>query len=323
MSIKQGGVLIAGGGSGGGGIATNIDNHTITNNLSNEIQTVAKINQNAATGAEPYLFDWVGTLAQYNTQNIETLHPEWICYITDDSAGSVINNAQITFTQGGVTKGQIYLNQANNQTIAFDAGGGGSVTDIEWATYGTTTFQDIQAWFNANKLVCIHYNGMVFTISYIYGNDAVFYGCSGNTISKITLDSTDMWAYYTDSGNVSWGKIVGTLSNQSDLDTALSGKVNTGHEVIDFQAPNSTNGQQWYRKYADGWVEQGGLSAAVGTITLPVTMASINYSIIATPLGTGSNEDMHATQISATQIEIGNTDNWNMSWEVKGMYAQS
>ena len=323
MSIKQGGVLIAGGGSGGGGVATNIDNHTITNNSSNEIQTVAKINQNAATGAEPYLFDWVGTLSQYNTQQIETTHPEWICYITDDSAGSVINNAQITFTQGGVTKGQIHLNQANDQTIAFDAGGGGSVTDIEWATYGTTSFQDVQAWFNASKLVCIHYNGMVFTIGYIYSNNAVFYGCSGNTLSKITLDSTNMWTYDTDSGNVSWGKITGTLSNQSDLNTALSGKVNTGHEVIDFQAPSSTNGQQWYRKYADGWVEQGGLSAAAGIITLPVQMASTNYSIIATPLGTGSNEDMHATQISVTQIEIGNTDNWNMSWEVKGMYAQS
>ncbi len=84
MSIKQGGILIAGGGTGGGGVATNIDNHTITNNSSNEIQTVAKINQNAAIGAEPYLFDWVGTLSQYNTQQIETTHPEWICYITDD-----------------------------------------------------------------------------------------------------------------------------------------------------------------------------------------------------------------------------------------------
>lgn len=35
-----------------------------------------------------------------------------------------VNNPTITFTQGGVTKGTITLNQSGNQTIAFDAGGG-------------------------------------------------------------------------------------------------------------------------------------------------------------------------------------------------------
>jgi len=36
-----------------------------------------------------------------------------------------VNNPTITFTQGGTTKGTITLNQSSNQTIAFDAGGGG------------------------------------------------------------------------------------------------------------------------------------------------------------------------------------------------------
>lgn len=36
-----------------------------------------------------------------------------------------VNNPTITFTQGGTTKGTITLNQASNQTINFDAGGGG------------------------------------------------------------------------------------------------------------------------------------------------------------------------------------------------------
>lgn len=39
-----------------------------------------------------------------------------------------VNNPTITFTQGGTTKGTITLNQASNQTINFDAGGGGSYT---------------------------------------------------------------------------------------------------------------------------------------------------------------------------------------------------
>ena len=30
------------------------------------------------------------------------------------------------------------------------------------------------------------------------------------------------------------------------------------HRCIEFQAPTAENGYTWYRKYADGWVEQGG-----------------------------------------------------------------
>lgn len=36
-----------------------------------------------------------------------------------------VNNSTITFTQGGITKGSITLNQSSAQTIALDAGGGG------------------------------------------------------------------------------------------------------------------------------------------------------------------------------------------------------
>lgn len=37
-----------------------------------------------------------------------------------------VNNATVTFTQGGTPKGSITLNQATDATIEFDAGGGGS-----------------------------------------------------------------------------------------------------------------------------------------------------------------------------------------------------
>ena len=37
-----------------------------------------------------------------------------------------VNDATITFTQGGVSKGSITLNQSSDATIAFDAGGGGT-----------------------------------------------------------------------------------------------------------------------------------------------------------------------------------------------------
>lgn len=41
-----------------------------------------------------------------------------------------VNNSTITITQGGVTKGSFTLNQASGDTIALDAGGGGTVDQI-------------------------------------------------------------------------------------------------------------------------------------------------------------------------------------------------
>jgi len=74
--------LDAGGGSG----SVDIDNVTITENSSQEIQAVGTVNANSSNVSAPNVFDWVGTLAQYTSQNIASTHPDWVCYITDDEA---------------------------------------------------------------------------------------------------------------------------------------------------------------------------------------------------------------------------------------------
>ena len=50
--------------------------------------------------------------------------------LTDKPTIPTVNNPTITFTQGGTTKGTITLNQSGDQTIEFDAGGGGSATNM-------------------------------------------------------------------------------------------------------------------------------------------------------------------------------------------------
>lgn len=45
-----------------------------------------------------------------------------------------VNNATITFTQGGTTKGTITLNQSSDATIALNAGGGGAVDSVNGKT---------------------------------------------------------------------------------------------------------------------------------------------------------------------------------------------
>ena len=100
------------------------------------------------------------------------------------------------------------------------------------------------------------------------------------------------------------------------------------HRVIAFQAPTADNNYTWYRKYADGWVEQGGFSSGESrTATLPVAMADTNYSVICVQRGTtaptAAEGSPRAGAISTTQIYVngGATSN-NVCWEVKGMAQQ-
>lgn len=50
------------------------------------------------------------------------------------------------------------------------------------------------------------------------------------------------------------------------------------------QDPNSSNNYTWYRKWSDGWVEQGGTTGANSdsqySFTLPVAMANANYQVL-------------------------------------------
>lgn len=60
------------------------------------------------------------------------------------------------------------------------------------------------------------------------------------------------------------------------------GTTQGGHEIpviIEFQAPTADNNYTWYKKYSNGWVEQGGKGLTNLTIVLPVEMADDNYFI--------------------------------------------
>ena len=76
-----------------------------------------------------------------------------------------VNNPTITITQGGVTKGSFSLNQATGDTIALDAGGGGSVTDIvKTAIFGTTTHTTITDWLTAGYYVVCKRNDTYYSL---------------------------------------------------------------------------------------------------------------------------------------------------------------
>ena len=102
------------------------------------------------------------------------------------------------------------------------------------------------------------------------------------------------------------------------------------HKVIAFQAPTAQNNYTWYRKYADGWVEQGGIlsvaSDSQAVATLPVIMADTNYTItngFQDTSGTKRNNPVMILDASTTSITLGHQAGTTMKchWQVSGMAA--
>lgn len=102
--------------------------------------------------------------------------------------------------------------------------------------------------------------------------------------------------------------------------------------IVEFQEPTGANNYTWYRKYASGWVEQGGKvsgATSASAINFPVTMADSNYYINGHVFGntdTNSNWIKFGTLTTTGTTYVtgyGANNMWAVpsTWEVKGMAA--
>lgn len=142
--------------------------------------------------------------------------------------------------------------------------------------------------------------------------------------------------------DINIGAITESLNNKSDRDLRNTDTSSGGDAVIEYQIPTAENNYTWYRKYASGWVEQGGyIASSTGTSTivsviLPVEMADTDYQFQKTTHGGAAGNgdlgwdwisDFPATQLSnktTTAVNIGlpaNNHVLGIYWEVKGMAA--
>ena len=107
--------------------------------------------------------------------------------------------------------------------------------------------------------------------------------------------------------------------------------------LVAVQRPTADNGYTWYRKYSDGWVEQGGFYDKGSivtdwpslTVAYPITMADTNY-VLLTQAGR-NNAD--TTKINNQSFIISRTINAFIAevygdggsqflwWQVSGMAA--
>lgn len=151
----------------------------------------------------------------------------------------------------------------------------------------------------------------------------------GNS-DTVQSPATQMYLYFY-VGNFEQSAVEQTAG----LNTEMFNDLNA-HKVIDFQIPTSANGYTWYRKYADGWVEQGGIATTNGgnatKITLPIEMLDRSYiPLIQGRTGSDgySNAQWQIMPVSTTASPITTTSffaqasitgyNLGFCWEVKGM----
>ena len=143
--------------------------------------------------------------------------------------------------------------------------------------------------------------------------------------------------------DINIGAITESLNNKSDRDLRNTDTSSGGDAVIEYQIPNADNNYTWYRKYASGWVEQGGYiassagsSSTIVSVILPIEMADVNYQVQKTThggavgnhgLGWDWISDFPSSELSnktTTKINVGLPSNsyvLGIYWEVKGMAA--
>jgi hypothetical protein len=121
------------------------------------------------------------------------------------------------------------------------------------------------------------------------------------------------------------GQITEALNDKTDRDMRNVDTTAKADAVIDYQEPTAGNGYTWYRKYASGWVEQGGLLGNAGsfttrTITMPIAMLDANYTVVITGAwsdssGNGSmlNQNKTTTTFGTYATNINNEGSWQVS----------
>lgn len=138
--------------------------------------------------------------------------------------------------------------------------------------------------------------------------------------------------------DIDFGQLSEALNDKSDRDLRNVDTTAKADAVIDFQLPAADNGYTWYRKYASGWVEQGGsyrISPAnrdvSATITFPVVLSSINYVATCCPTSfqySNNNTGYIFTQqktISSCIFHVYTNNSGSVcdgfDWQVSGMAA--
>lgn len=184
---------------------------------------------------------------------------------------SDLGNGTITITQGGEPKGSFTTNQATPTTIELDQGGSGSGHNVGDTFLTTRTDNELNG--------AVECNGATYNTTDFTGSQSIGQLLSAGKVPYVslatyaTLLSTEGYC-----DRFGWDGTGTTAFRVPTLDLH--------HAVIEVLEPTSTD-PYWYRRYADGWVEQGGIyvapaNAANILVPFPISMADTNYTLTTT-----------------------------------------
>ena len=119
--------------------------------------------------------------------------------------------------------------------------------------------------------------------------------------------------------------IGGSATEIGEITEALNNKVDKGFDIIEFQEPTAANNYTWYKKYRNGWVEQGGNvnGGTSMTATFPIEMADTHYTVAYGNIS-GTYEQVRTNTKTTTSINIKNSSGGgtvSTDWQVSGMAA--
>lgn len=145
-------------------------------------------------------------------------------------------------------------------------------------TYGVFYEKEVGAQTNGSYGGTGYPSGLGFEASRsssIYGNSTTVQPESHDWIICAVAFGTT-----TNVGSVDVANVMSAVS-QVQANPNLQG---TAHIVETWK---SSDGSSWYRKYSDGWIEQGGMAKNT-SITFPCVFSTTNYNIVASPVSNSS-----------------------------------
>lgn len=136
-------------------------------------------------------------------------------------------------------------------------------------------------------------------------SQTVFNNIATATSSAVQTVQIEGATQVTNVQNAVAEQVAEATSQANRAEQATSTKVNTNLSNITKETLFSkmfskyVNGKTWYRVWPDGWIEQGGESAAGTsvTITFPKAFKDTNYTVVATTIGT--NGEIYAQCIAS------------------------
>ena len=135
-------------------------------------------------------------------------------------------------------------------------------------------------------------------------------------------------------GNIAWqvfGKVNPSVMLNHEILPSKAKNEEFEHRVIDFKKPE-TGDNTWYRKYADGWIEQGGVKYIEATntvINLSYPMLTSSYTLELTTSDDGDVINVSTTYSVKTTSSFTCSITANgerypgyINWQVSGMVAE-